>query len=106
MDTASKSLLYKALSQKEFSARVRALEAMQPKAKEQREGRRKPPSGGRPSSAVKHRKRGKGFELTVKVGVKTPAAEVERVRVALTRALADLDAMHGASNANRAADSS
>lgn len=106
VDTTSQSLLYKALNQKEFSARVRSLEAMQPKAKEPRDAGRKPPSGGRPSGAVKHRKRGRGFELTVKVGVKTPPAEVERVRVALTRAMADLEALHGASNANRAADSS
>ena len=94
-DKASKSLLYKALSHAEFPARVRALEAMQPEAKEAARAARKASSRGRPSSAVKRRKRGKGFELTVKVGVKTPPEEVERVREALTRALADVDALHG-----------
>ena len=107
VDKPSKSLLYKALSQKEFPARVRALEAMRPKAKELHKAGRNPASDGRPSGAVKHRKRGRGFELTVKVGVKTPPAEVVRVRHALTRALADLDALHGgASEAKNATGSS
>jgi len=106
VDRPSKSLLYKALSQASFPEKLRALQAMQPKGKELESAGRKPASRGRPSGAVKRRKRGRGFELTVTVGVKTPPAEVERVRDALTRALADLEALHGSGNAMRAIGSS
>ena len=74
-----------------------------PEAKKATAGLRQPAMRGRPRYAVKHRKRRKGFQLTVKVGISTPPAGVQRARDALRRALSNIEALHGPGDV-RAAD--
>lgn len=95
VDKPSKLLLYKALSHDDFRARERALKAMQRKPQKTVAAARKAGSRGRPSQAVTRQKRGQGFLLTVKVGVRMTSEEVQWAREALMRALAEIEALHG-----------
>jgi len=95
VDKPSKALLYKALNQEDFPAKLRALEALQPEPKKLAPARCKASSRGRPPGAVKRRKVGKGFELTVRIRVRMTPEEVRHARSALTQAFADIDALHG-----------
>ena len=92
VDKPSKTMLYKALSHPGMRTKMAALEAMQPKPEVvQRTAR----SGSRRNrtKAVRHRKRGKGFDLSIEVRSKMEASEVRRVRDALLQAIADIDVL-------------
>lgn len=93
VDKPSKAKLYKALSQVDIRTRIAALEAMQPNNTGACSSSVRPRAKPKQTKAVRHRKRGRGFNLTIEVRAKMERSEVNRVREALLQAISDVDAL-------------
>ena len=90
-DKASKAVLYKALKHTDAATRVSALNALQPSAAHQAVTSVAAARPRRRESAVKRRRRGRGFDLAVQVRPMMSEKDVMNVRQALHQALADVD---------------
>lgn len=92
-DKASKSVLYKALKHADVQTKERALQALQPSASQPSSAPIAPARSRRPISALKRRRRGRGFDLAVQVRPTMSPREATEVKQALLRALADVDVL-------------
>lgn len=89
-DKAPTSVLYNILRQDDFSAQVRALEAYAEKGSSGAKAVINAGTGGRPAKTVARRKRGKGYDLTVRIRRTMSELEIEEAREALAQAIQDL----------------
>ena len=92
-DKASKSVLYKALKHADVRTRASALQARQSSAPQPSSAPIAPARSRRQISAVKRRRRGRGFDLAVQVRPTMSPHEATEVKQALLRALADVDVL-------------
>lgn len=92
-DKAPKSVLYKALKHADVQARASALQALQPNPSQPSAAPVAPARSRRQTSAVKRRKRGRGFDLAVQVRPTMSSREATEVKQALRQAVADVDVL-------------